>query len=94
MRWRRQIGPLICAVFILLATVAMFALKTLTPVVASRASVPSNEPNLSSQTKKLLVHPTSLEIPRPLGIRDRFGTMKLRLTISLTDGRQARSGSG
>jgi hypothetical protein len=65
MRWRRQIGPLICAVFILLATVAMFALKSLTPVVASRASVPSREPNLSSQTKKLLVHPTSLEIPSP-----------------------------
>jgi hypothetical protein len=65
MRWRRQIGPLICAVFILLATVAMFALKTLTPVVASRASVPSKEPSLSSQTRKLLVHPTSLEIPTP-----------------------------
>ena len=65
MRWRRQIGPLICAVFILLATVAMFALKALTPVVASRASVPSNKPNLSSQTKELLVHPTSLEIPTP-----------------------------
>jgi hypothetical protein len=65
MRWRRQIGPLICAVFILLATAAIFALKTLTPVAASRASVPSNEPSLSSQTKKLLVHPTSLEIPSP-----------------------------
>jgi hypothetical protein len=65
MRWRRQIGPLICAVFILLATVAMFALKTPTPVVPTRASVPSNEPSLSSQTKELLVHPTSLEIPTP-----------------------------
>ena len=65
MRWRRQIGPLICAVFILLATGAIFALKTLTPVVPTRASVPSNEPSLSNQTKKLLVHPTSLEIPSP-----------------------------
>jgi hypothetical protein len=64
MRWGRQLGPLICAVVIILATVAMFALKALTPVVASRASVPSNEPSLSSrQTKKLLVHLTSLEIP-------------------------------
>jgi hypothetical protein len=63
MRWGRQLGPLICAVVIILATVAMFALKALTPVVASRASVPSNKPNLSSQTEKLLVHPTSLEIP-------------------------------
>jgi hypothetical protein len=65
MRRGRQLGPLICAVVIVLATVAMFALKTPTPVVASRASVPSHEPNLSSQTKKLLVHPTSLEIPTP-----------------------------
>jgi hypothetical protein len=65
MRRRRQLGPLICAVVVVLATVAMFALKTPTPVVASRAPVPSNEPNLSSQTKKLLVHPTSLEIPTP-----------------------------
>ena len=52
MRWGRQLGPLICAVFILLATVAMFALKALTPVVASRASVPSNKPNLSGQTEE------------------------------------------
>jgi hypothetical protein len=59
MRWLRQIGPLIGAVFILLATAAMFALK-MTPVVPIRAS---NQPSLSSQTKKLLVHPTSLEIP-------------------------------
>jgi hypothetical protein len=65
MRRGRQLGPLICAVVIVLATMAMFALKALTPVVASRASVPSNEPNLASQTKKLLVHPTSLEIPTP-----------------------------
>jgi hypothetical protein len=65
MRWGRQLGPLICAVVIVLATVAMFALKAPTPVVASRASVPSKEPSLSSQTKKLLVHPTSLEIPSP-----------------------------
>jgi hypothetical protein len=65
MRWGRQLGPLICAVVIVLATVAMFAHKTLTPVVASRGSVPSNEPSLSSQTKKLLFHPTSLEIPSP-----------------------------
>ena len=65
MRWRRQIGPLICAVFILLATVAMFALKTLTPVVASRASVPSNEPNLSSQTEEASrpAYPSELQTP-------------------------------
>jgi len=62
MRWGRQLGPLICAVVIVLATVAMFALKAPTPVVASRASVPSNKPNLLSQP---LVHPTSLEIPTP-----------------------------
>jgi hypothetical protein len=65
MRWLRQIGPFIYAVFILLATAAMFALKTLTPVVPTRASVPSNEPSLSSQTNELLVKPTSLEIPTP-----------------------------
>jgi hypothetical protein len=65
MRWGRQLGPLICAVVIVLATVAMFALKALTPAVASRASVPSNKPNLLSQTKELLVHPTSLEMPTP-----------------------------
>ena len=65
MRWSRQLGPLICAVVIVLATGAMFALKAVTPVVPTRASVPSNEPSLSSQNKKLLVHPTSLEIPSP-----------------------------
>jgi hypothetical protein len=65
MRWRRQIGPLICAVFILLVTVAMFALKTLTPVVASRASVPSREPNLSSQTEEASspAGPSELQTP-------------------------------
>jgi hypothetical protein len=64
MRWRRQIGPLICAVFILLATVAMFAL-TLTPVVPSRASVPSKEPNLSSQTEEASspIGPSELQTP-------------------------------
>jgi hypothetical protein len=62
MRWRRQIGPLICAVFILLATVAMFALKTPTPVVASRGSMPSDEPNRSSQSKETSRPAESFEI--------------------------------
>jgi hypothetical protein len=65
MRWGRQLGPVICAVVIVLATVAMFALKTLTPVVASRASVPSNEPKISSQAEVAYRPVDSSELQTP-----------------------------
>jgi hypothetical protein len=62
MFWRHQIEAFICAVFILIATVALFALKTPTPVVANRGSMPSDEPNRSSQSKETSRPAESFEI--------------------------------